>query len=836
MSAGRRPAAPVALVVALAACAGEEAPPPAGAGAADSLALVTLDTTRADRLGPYGAAAAETPHLGRLAGAGALFERAYAVTPVTLPSHVSLFSGLDPTAHGVRNNGVPLPPSRGPLLAELLAGHGLRTAAFVSAAVLDRRFGLDRGFEHYDDDLGAGGPRRARLYAERPARATVDAALAWLDELGSEERFFLWVHLFEPHAAYEPPPPFAARFRNRPYDGEIAAMDEQVGRLLGHPRLAGPVAVMAIGDHGESLGEHGEETHAMLAYDATLRVPWIVRLPGGAPGRRLAAPVSQVDLLPTVLELLGLPAAPGLDGVSLAPALAGGAGPAAERPIYGESLVPYYTYGWARLHTLRRGRWKLVQGAGLELYDLENDPGELDDLAGSEPQRAARLERELAELLAGEAAPVEAAAGDRELEARLRGLGYLGGGGEAAQRRRRPDPARLIATHLAFERAAHAFHRRELERAIPELRQVLASDPENLAALTLLAQALSDRLEHAEALALAERAVALAPGLPEPRVALGLAQARRGELEDALAVFEQAIALAPGSLEARIEAALVLLRLDRRPEGVARLREVLAIDDGEPRALIALAAHEALSADQAAAGERRLRQVLAREPFQVEGWRALGRMLELDGRREEAITAYRDGLEAVPEDAMLHARLGLALARLGRDDEAETSLRRAAEELRPGSPAVHNALAGIRLRRGDWPRAEAEARRALELDPSAAAAWNNLAAAREEQGDPEGALAAYGAALAADPAFWQAELNRALLLAAGGRFEDAAAGFLAVTEQLPGHPGAHFELGRLYLGPLADRAAAARHLRIAAEGDPSHPRTAEARRLLSGVR
>ena len=827
----------------LAGCSGGAEPPVEPAGAAPSLLLLTLDTTRADRLEPYGAEDAATPNLAALAAEGVVFERAYAVTPVTLPSHVSIFSGLDPTRHGVRNNGVPLPRERPLLLAEILRAAGLRTAAFVSAAVLERRFGLARGFEVYDDDLAAGGARGARLIVERPAAATVGAAAGWLDGLPAGERFFLWVHLFEPHAAYTPPPPFAERFAGRPYDGEIAAMDAELGRLLRHPRVtAGPVVVMAIGDHGESLGEHGEQTHAMLAYDATLRIPWIVRAPGGGAGR-VTAPVSQIDLLPTALELLGIAPPDGRGagdgepgGLSLASAIAAGRPPAADRPLYGESLVPTLTYGWAPLHVLRRGPWKLIRGVDVELFDVASDPGELRDLAAAEPARTARLGRELADLLARSAPPADTGAPDRRTAEMLRSLGYLAASAGAAERRRRPDPRRLITTHLAFERAAHLFGRRQLDKAVPELREVLDRDPENLAALTLLARALSGQGSHDEALSLAGRAVALAPADAEARVALGVVQARQGRLEEALATLRRASELAPSSLDARLETALLQFRLGRPEEGEAGLRAVLAEDADNPRAAIALAERVELAAGDSRAAERRLREVVGRDPSRVEGWRALGRVLEETDRLDEAVDTYRRGLAEVPGDGLLHARLGAALGRQGRDGEAEASLRRASELLRPGSASVHGALAGFLLRRGEWAAAAAEARRAVELDPASAPAWNHLAAAREELGEADGAMEAYGRALTADPGFWRAEFNRALLLRRQERWQEAAAGYRAVLRQAPGHAKSHYELGLLYLGPLADRAAAERHLALAIEAEPGHPRAAEARRLLAESR
>ena len=254
--------------------------------------LITVDTTRADRLEPYGAEQIATPRLQELADQGIVFDNAASAAPITLPAHTSIMTGLYPFQHGVRNNGLQYVPDDMETLAERLYREGYRTGAFVSAAVLERRYGLDQGFEVYDDDLSTGTNRAERAVADRPGNAVVDSAVSWLDSLGEDENYFAWVHFYDPHAAYSPPPPFRDEYRGRPYDGEIAFMDQQIGRLLDHPRVRGgdkssaPIIVV-LGDHGESLGEHGEQTHAILAYDSTLRIPFILKIPGGPAGARV---------------------------------------------------------------------------------------------------------------------------------------------------------------------------------------------------------------------------------------------------------------------------------------------------------------------------------------------------------------------------------------------------------------------------------------------------------------------------------------------------------------------------------------------------------------------
>jgi len=849
--------------------------PGASRGPAASFLLLTLDTTRPDHLAPYGAEDAETPHLQALAEAGAVFELAYAAAPVTLPAHASILTGLDPDTHGVRNNGSHFLPEDLPTLATVLRGEGVTTAAFVSAAVLEARYGLARGFTAYDDDLAAGKPKELRMIAERTAEVTVDAALRWLDG-GSRsdgeprEPFFLWVHLFDPHAAYEPPSPWAERFADRPYDGEIAYMDAQIGRLLAHPRIADPrTLVMALGDHGESLGEHGEASHAMLAYDSTLHVPWIVRGPGVAPGARIADPVGQIDLLPTALGLLGLDAAekvPGLPGRNFGARLRGGPGssegteaaaePIAPRELYAETFVPFYTYGWAKLRTLRRDGWKYIDAPTPELYHVAEDPGELDERHDVEPERATEMAARLAARTArdgGEAAAVRSL--DRETREKLRSLGYLAGSGAVRSdlpgnlpNDRRPDPKEMIDLHRAMDRAEHHLYARDFERAVAELRRILGRDRTNRAALVDLAKALGELGRYDEAVEAAGRALALHPEDPDLHLTLAGLEAARGRPQRALEALDTTLSLDPRSVDAKVEKARLLLRGAREGEDAreaaearALLEEVLAEDPDHGRAQVLWAEEVEAAAGDLAAAEARLREVTAREPFLAEGWRALGRVRERAGDRDGAKSAYREGLERQPRDPGLLTLLGLLLAEGGSGEDAREAaeargLLETARELAPVPRAeIHDGLAALAVTRGDWTAAETEARRALEVDPGRAGAWNHLAVALEEQERTERALDAYTRAREADPAYWQAVFNQGLLLRKLGRDDQAMAAFRRVLELVPDHAASHYELGVLH-GIRGEDEPAREHLEAALAAAPDHPRAERIRRLLAALR
>ncbi|MEE8508363.1 MAG: sulfatase, partial [Myxococcota bacterium] len=404
---------------------------PAGCGRRppDRVLLVSIDTLRADHVGCYGATRAHTPQMDEIGARGVRFAATLSPAPLTLPAHVSLMTALDPPAHGVRHNSIHRLNESIPTLAERMREAGFATAAFVGAVVLDPRFGLARGFDHYDDRMES---RVSGLvgYAERRADRVVDAALAWVRQ--APPRFFLWVHLYDPHASYDPPPGFASAFASRPYDGEIAFADAELGRLLtgirGRWGESG-LLVVVTSDHGESLGEHAEPTHTYTIYDATQRVPLLMSGPGLAAGRVIEAPVRLIDVAPTLLGLAGAAPLAGVAGKDLRPVIAGSEGE--ERIAYMETLATQIDFRWSPLLGLRTGRFKYIRAPRPELYDLVADPGETINRADDEPDRVAALDLQLSALLEGMAAMagahspgavVELSELDRE---RLRSLGYL---------------------------------------------------------------------------------------------------------------------------------------------------------------------------------------------------------------------------------------------------------------------------------------------------------------------------------------------------------------------------------------------------------------------------
>jgi len=488
-----------------------------GAATGFDLLFITMDTVRADRLGFTGHAGAETPTIDGLARSGIWFEEAIASAPITLPSHATIFTGLDPTEHGVRNNGTYALDESHETLAEALQTEGYRTAAFIGAYVLDARYGLAQGFDHYDDDVNPNQSERVSgHFNERTSVQVTDAAIAWLDENAASAGgppLFTWVHYFDAHAPYEPGGAIGARFRAQPYDGEIALIDTQVARLLAQLEASGRLErtlVVLTSDHGEGLGEHGEATHSRFIYDSTLRVPLLLSAPALFPtaGAVRDRVVSLADVMPTVLDLLGFEPGERCSGTHLFEA-----SPSAERAIYVESLVPLLNHGWAPLHGLRRANDKFISAPRPEYYDVQADPGELANLFESATSSASALSSQLDRHLDGQGSAAELAAGesglDRETARRLAALGYVRGqaGGDVG----RLDPKDMLPLWNAMNEASGLSERGQHDAALGRIRGVLKKHPKDAYALDVEALVLARMGRNQEAELSLNRCVRLDP-------------------------------------------------------------------------------------------------------------------------------------------------------------------------------------------------------------------------------------------------------------------------------------------------------------------------------------
>jgi choline-sulfatase len=610
------------------------APPP-------SILLITLDTTRADRMGFLGSARGLTPALDILARTAAVFTRAYAQAPITTVSHATILTGTYPPFHHVDDFGAPLPESV-PYLPDLFRGQGYRTGAFVGSLVLDPRSGtapgFDRGFDVYDAGFRLRRPGEDRYQTiERRGDEVTTRALAWLAgdgsrqaqidsrppsgaidsrprsaDAGSRPPYFVWVHLFDPHDPYDPPADLKRRFAAAPYDGEIAAIDRLVGRLVNAVGADTLVAVAA--DHGEALGDHGEATHGVFLYDETLHVPLVIRFPDRrAAGMRVDARVPLADLAPTLLEAAGMPAPPPMQGRSLLP-LTSPSSLREDRPVYAETAYPRRAFGWSPLVAWRADRFLYVRAPTRELYDLVADPRAAHNLAGVRGRVADGLDAELARFLgsggvgragtAGEAGGSGAAGGggrvDPAVAERLAALGYVGGSG-GAPAATGVDPKDRIAIANALHEAIIAVEDGAFPRAIPLLETVTASDPGIPIAQLNLGVARSRQRQYARAVAPLTRAVALQPDDMRAHYELGAALYETGDLKAAAGHFATVTAKMPGWADARYSLGSVYARIDRVDNAVAELRAALGLEPRHFRANLLLGRILTLRGEKAAA-------------------------------------------------------------------------------------------------------------------------------------------------------------------------------------------------------------------------------------------
>ena len=587
--------------------------------------IVTMDTTRADHIGVYGDPAAHTPNLDAFADRGCLFEYCYAPVPLTLPSHSTLFTGLYPFKLNVRENGIHRLGEEYATLAKLFKQQGYETGAVIAAFVLDSRFGLAQGFDFYEDDLGSAVTgRRAAIggFAERQGGEVTDLAVRWLGQRRSGKPFFLWVHYFDPHASYTPPPPYDERFKMNPYDGEIAYMDECFSRLC--KALPRNTLVVVVADHGEALGEHDLATHGLFVYDDCLRVPLMMSGPGVPRGRVVEENVRLADVFPTVCELVGLKPSQiyPLDGKSLVALMRGEQEPEL-RECYGETGYGLYQHGWSELRTIRQGPWKYIEAPRPELYNIKEDPFELNNLLGKgmdalssearEQREALRLGLEkltegwptFEEVGMEKLAPAEAAL--------LQDLGYIDRMPDIVEGRERPDPKDRVQvmSMLGVLRASENRRDMDPEEKLDLVDQVLRLDQDNIDALfhrtmVFLNMGDVDRAER-EALQIMSRSDSWKYRCMMP---LGMCALKRGELYRGLHLLETSRDHTEIGSGVHISLANIYLRLNR--------------------------VHDAMVAFQYA---------IDINPFAVsEAYNGMGVCLEFLGRYDEAIEYYERSL------------------------------------------------------------------------------------------------------------------------------------------------------------------------------------------------
>jgi arylsulfatase A-like enzyme/Tfp pilus assembly protein PilF len=623
--------------------------------------FVTIDTLRADHVGCYGYKQVKTPNIDSLATDGSRFERAYAVVPVTLPSHSSMMTGTYPMLSGMHDfSGNKLSPLQ-PTLASVLKQSGYQTGAVIAAAVLDSRFGLNQGFDFYYDHFEFSRLDEANLdEMERPGNAVADVALDWLAR-NSQHKFFLWMHLYDPHFPYHPPEPYATEYATHPYDGEIAFADEQLGRVLRFLKEKGiyqNTIIVLCGDHGESLGEHGEKTHGFFIYNATMHVPLIIHLPETSTARTVADPVSLVDLMPTVLSAAGLATPSQVQGRSLLSEIRGvpsGADVAAnrDRTLYGETFLPRIHFDWSELRASENAKYHFIEAPKPELYDLTKDPAELHNLFSEKSAVADEMRVQLKSLIRDYSAGKEMAEKtglDPALMERLKALGYAGfsgGGTSTAKSESLPDPKDRIATYeLISDAIADSQHGRYQE-SIDKLTNVVKTEPHSVPAHYLQGLDYYRLQKFAEAVDELTRTVQLSPDYALAFFNLGMAQAHAGQMDAAIATLQRTLQLDPTNFEAAYNL------------GVAFIQK-----------------------QQLAPAADAFRQSVAIYPDLARSHRALGETLLYQGKTDEAIAELRRAVELAPQEPAMHESLAKALTMKGLSAEADEETRRA-QQLAP---------------------------------------------------------------------------------------------------------------------------------------------------------
>ena len=691
-----------------------------------NLLVITLDTTRADRIGAYGYQNIETPTIDRLAREGVLFEQTMATAPLTLPAHASIFTGKFPPEHGVRDNGGFFLSPKQLTLAAILRRDGFRTGAMVGAYVLDRRWGLDQGFETYVDDFDPSKlPGFGLADVQRPGNEVVDKALPWLEKVKGE-RFFAWLHFYDPHTPYEAPEPFDSRYAGHPYNAEIAFTDAQIARVIGfleRNALLDRTVVAVMGDHGEGLNQHNEGTHGFFIYESTQRVPFIIRAPFDLMrGRRVAELVRAVDLMPTVLDLMGIAPPKAIAGVTLAPLMTG-SGKALDLEGYAEALFPLHHFGWSELRAWRAGRYKVIDAPRPELYDLERDPHETANLYAERRALAdsmiARLREQEKDTDGAESVSKPTPEVDPEARARLAALGYVGSfvATMFGPRTDRADPKDKIELfNLMTDAREITKDGKSFEKVVAMYKKVVAEDPNVIDAWFSLGTVHSRVHRYEEAITYFKRALELKPDYDLPVINMANAYRRLGQDEAALAGYEHYLTIDPKNAHVRYQIGEIYLDRGEEARAVQNFKQALDIDPREASARNALGVI-AFSHGDIVAAEREVRAALEIKSTVRLAHYNLALIAEERNDLRTAEEEYRRELELHPDTYKAAFNLGRLYERLG-NQAAQIAALKQVIDANPRIPEGYVFLAKAYLDAGtNLNEAIDLARKGLELAP-----------------------------------------------------------------------------------------------------------------------
>jgi arylsulfatase A-like enzyme/Tfp pilus assembly protein PilF len=621
-------------------------------GSPPNVVVITVDTLRADHLGCYGYKQIHTPNIDGLAADSARFERAFTPVPITLPSHTVIFTGTYPMLNGMHDFSGNRLGAQQQTLASVLKENGYTTGAVVASAVLDSRFGLNRGFDFYYDHFDFNRLEESNLdEMERPGNVVADQALNWLSK-NYQKQFFLWMHLYDPHYPYRPPAPYSEEYKSHLYDGEIAFADEQVGRLLRFLKEKGlyrNTLIVLSGDHGEGLGEHGEATHGFFIYNSTLHVPLIFHLPRAATAHEVTTPVSTADIMPTVLQVLKIAVPSQVQGTSLLPIVSGRKQD--ETPyLYAETFLPRLHFNWSELRGVESERYHFILAPKPELYDLSKDPKELNNLYSEKKAVSEELRTKLAAII-HEYTPgqelAEKTGLDPALMERLKSLGYAGfsGGGAAnVSNSELPDPKDRIQIYELISEAIESSQHGNYGPSVEKLKAALKTEPQSIPMHYLQGLNYYRLGQFPEAVSEFQKTLQLSPDYALAAFHLGLAYARTGQSEEAIATLKRTLELDSTNFSASYDLGLLYRQKNMNAEAAAAFRHSIEV-----------------------------------APDYVPGHMALGQLLLDEGQADEAILELRQAVALAPQQSGTHVALAKALASKGLSVEAQEEMRKAQE-------------------------------------------------------------------------------------------------------------------------------------------------------------
>ncbi|MGA1869788.1 MAG: tetratricopeptide repeat protein [bacterium] len=730
--------------------------------------LITIDTLRADHLGCYGYDQVKTPNIDSLAEGGILFQRAFTPVPVTLPSHASILTGVYPPFHGVRNNGTFILDKQSITLAEILKDEGYQSAAVTGAYVLDSRFGLDQGFDYYDDEIDRKKEDINQLYVERKAEEVSQAAIKWLGQK-SDAPFFLWVHYFDPHATYIPPSPFMMEYAGHPYDGEIAYTDEQIGVLLQYLRSRGELEntlVILTADHGESLGEHGEETHAIFLYDATLHIPLIFHYPHAFPQpKEISQLVRTIDILPSVLDVLQMKIPSDVQGENLT-AFISHPESAQDKILYCETHYPALNHGWSPLEGIRTSEWKYIQAPSPELYNLTEDAKETANLITSHPREVEKIREEFLSLkkhvsLNGiqwsRGGPLD----ERERQ-KLMSLGYIWTTAPEHDNEQAPDPKDMVGTLIHLNRAISFYTLKEYGKAEAELKIILAQNPLDIFARFSLASIYMQGGKLEEALTEYEMVASKDQNFMDIHNHMGALYERMDQDEKALKEYNMAVSLNPSFAEAYNNRGALYMKLNNSAKARDDFLQAISLHNSFP-----------------------------------EAFNNMGLSYEKEGSYAKAVNFFQQSLHYRPDYPDASNNLGCVYIKMGDYENARQALEKIVK-IEPDHIEAHNNLGIVYNHLGNYERAILELEETLLLDPNYIDAYISLGIAYFEEGEYKEALRNYEKALQLNPESPQAYINLGILYTHQDTMQRAIEAYKKAVDVAPENVDAHLNLANAY--------------------------------------